>query len=44
MCYWDLIAARKNTGPDTRRACVALFKSQDLILLYTGPIYIRIRM
>lgn len=39
-CYWILIAARKNTGPDTRRACVALFKSQDLIHWeHYGPIY-----
>lgn len=29
-CWWMLIAGRKNKGPDTRRACVVLYKSKDL--------------
>lgn len=28
--YWILIAGRRNNGPDTRRGCVVLFKSEDL--------------
>lgn len=39
-CYWMLIAGRKNTGPDTRRACVVLYKSSDLENWeHYGPIY-----
>ena len=29
-CYWMLIAARRNEGPENRRGCVVLYKSQNL--------------
>lgn len=39
-CYWILIAGRKNNGPDTRRGCIVLYKSQDLYKWkHYGPIY-----
>jgi beta-fructofuranosidase len=31
QCYWMLVAARKNSGPDGRRGCIALCTSTDLI-------------
>lgn len=39
-CYWMLIAARRNVGPDNRRGCVVLYKSNDLVSFeHYGPIY-----
>lgn len=39
-CYWMLIAARRNVGPDNRRGCVVLYKSIDLKEFnHYGPIY-----
>lgn len=39
-CYWAVIAARLNHGPDTRRACVVVFKSPDLNnWVHHGSIY-----
>jgi beta-fructofuranosidase len=38
--YWLILSARKNTGPVTRRGCVVLYRSNDLIKWeYYGPIY-----
>jgi len=39
-CYWMLIAARRNFGPENRRGCIALYKSKDLKEFdHYGPIY-----
>lgn len=39
-CYWLLFSARKNTGPITRRGCVILYRSEDLVEWeYYRPIY-----
>lgn len=39
-CYWMLIAARKNSGPNNRRGVVVLYKSKDLVNFeHYGPLY-----
>lgn len=39
-CYWILISARRKAGPPTKRGCVVLYRSEDLIdWKYYGPIY-----
>jgi beta-fructofuranosidase len=30
-CYWILISARRKAGPPTKRGCVVLYRSKDLI-------------
>lgn len=40
QCYWILISARIKKGSPTRRGCVVLYRSDDLIHWnYYGPIY-----
>ncbi|SCP98944.1 glycoside hydrolase family 32 protein [Anaerobium acetethylicum] len=40
QCYWILISARIKIGPPTKRGCVVLYRSNDLINWeYYGPIY-----
>lgn len=39
-CYWMLIAARRNVGPNNRRGVVILYKSKDLVnFTHYGPLY-----
>ena len=39
-CYWILISARKLDMPITRRGCIVLYRSKDLVHWeYYGPIY-----
>ena len=39
-CYWILISARKKIGPPTKRGCVVLYRSNDLLNWeHYGPIY-----
>lgn len=39
-CYWILISARKLDMPITRRGCVVLYRSKDLVdWEYYGPLY-----
>lgn len=39
-CYWILISARRKAGPPTKRGCIVLYRSDDLInWKYYGPIY-----
>jgi len=38
--YWIIFSARKNSGPVTRRGCVVLYRSKDLVnWTYYGPLY-----
>ncbi|MDD2458580.1 MAG: GH32 C-terminal domain-containing protein [Eubacteriales bacterium] len=38
--YWIILSARKNSGPVTRRGCIVLYRSTDLVnWVYYGPIY-----
>lgn len=38
--YWILISARRKAGPPTKRGCIVLYRSDDLINWeYYGPIY-----
>jgi beta-fructofuranosidase len=38
--YWLILSARRNMGPVTRRGCVVLYRSKDLMEWeYYGPIY-----
>lgn len=39
-CYWMIIAGRKKEGPDNRRGCIVLYKTQDLVNFeHYGTIY-----
>ena len=39
-CYWILISGRIKEGPPTKRGCVILYRSSDLVNWeYYGPIY-----
>lgn len=39
--WWMLLSARKNQGPPTRRGCVVLYRSEDLVRwTYYGPLYV----
>lgn len=40
QCYWILISARKKEGPPSKRGCIVLYRSKDLISYeYYGPLY-----